>query len=301
MLCLGKLCNTLPTACGVAIPGRWRWPGTVHVDDSITLVSRIKVVQQRLEAPTRPVLLSCNSLPSIIRVHGMSSLSDQLQVIRCPSVGFKDENPGTSNGLNLVPIPPAFIRDARYQGDARYAKPVLLAGNVLTLAPSQGKTVFDRSLTGSPLQFRVRLFFITLHEIVGTHSYSRPSYRSQGWTGSIHPEGKCYSYNTAEDGISVVTEADVTDPAVAEQLERCLAMLRAIAAREHIQLPGTADLFLEIDQDSETCSYWFADHAHRTVFWLHTVDTDTVGLPDAHSVNHLRESYAVFSSSGELN
>ena len=40
----------------------------------------------------------------------------------------------------------------------------------------------------------------------GTHSHPRPSYRSQGWTVSIHPEGKPYVYNTAEDEISVVTE-----------------------------------------------------------------------------------------------
>ena len=75
-------------------------------------------------------------------------------------------------------------------------------------------------------------------------------------------------------------------------------MLRNIAARENVQLPATTDLFLEIDQETETCSYWFADHANRTVFWLHQVDTDVVGLPDSHSKNHLRESHAVFSSSG---
>ena len=69
-------------------------------------------------------------------------------------------------------------------------------------------------------------------------------------------------------------------------------MLRVIAARENVQLTATMDLFLEIDQDTETCSYWFADHAHRTVFWLHPVDTDIVGLPDSHSEGHLRKSYA---------
>ncbi|KAI0280235.1 hypothetical protein BGY98DRAFT_914957 [Russula aff. rugulosa BPL654] len=107
---------------------------------------------------------------------------------------------------------------------------------------------------------------------------------------SIHPEGKRYAYNTAEDGISVVTEAHVSDPGVAAQLEKCLAMLRDIAARENVQLPATTDLFLEIDHDTETCSYWFADHAHRTVFWLHPVDTEMVGLPDCHSLKHLQYS-----------
>jgi hypothetical protein len=107
---------------------------------------------------------------------------------------------------------------------------------------------------------------------------------------SIHPEGKRYAYNTAEDGISVVTEAHVTDPGVAAQLETSVTKLKALAARENVHLPATTELFVEIDQDTETCSYWFADHAHRTVFWLHALDTDSVGLPETHSKRHLRES-----------
>ncbi len=65
----------------------------------------------------------------------MTTPSEEFQVIRHFSFGFKDNNP-PSNSLNLVPIPPAFIRDARYQGDARYAKTVLPASTALTLAPS---------------------------------------------------------------------------------------------------------------------------------------------------------------------
>ena len=85
----------------------------------------------------------------------------------CLSLTFKDDNSCPSNGPNLVPIPPAYIRDARYQGDARYAMTILLASNALTLAFCfQGETDFDRHFTGSPLQFSVRLFYMTLHETV---------------------------------------------------------------------------------------------------------------------------------------
>jgi hypothetical protein len=185
---------------------------------------------------------------------------------RRSSFSSKDANSAiiSNTPKSLVPIPPAYIRDARYQGDAR----VKLTSTIISL---------------------------------GAHSSSAPSYRSQGWTVSIHPEGKRYAYNTAQDGISIVTEAHVTDPGVAEQLEGGLAMLRALATEENVHIPASADLFLEIDQDTEACSYWFADHANRTVFWLHPVDTDTIGLPDTHSKRHLRESYTVSSSSGVLN
>ena len=65
----------------------------------------------------------------------------------------------------------------------------------------------------------------------GTHSYPWPSHLSQGRRGPIHTEGNRYSFNTAEDGISVVTETHVTDPSVAT-----------------------------INQVSGTCSDRFADH-----------------------------------------
>jgi len=183
----------------------------------------------------------------------MSAPSDEFQVIRPFSFCYKDDIPTTSNCPNLVPIPPAFIRDARYQGDAR----VKLAKTVLPL---------------------------------GADFSPAPSYLSEGWALSIHPEGKRYAYKTAQGSLSVVTEAHVSDPRVAEQVESCIATLKSIAAREHVLLPATTDLYLEIDQDTETCSYFFADHAHRNVFWLHSVDTEIVGLPDSYSKRHLQHS-----------
>ena len=114
---------------------------------------------------------------------------------------------------------------------------------------------------------------------------------------SVHPEGKRYAHKIIEGRISVTTEAHVTDPEVAEQLEGCLAMIRVLAAKESVNLSETTNLFVEVDLNSGNCSYWFADHAHRTIFWLHPVDTDTIGLPDSYSKRHLRESCATFTLS----
>jgi hypothetical protein len=79
-----------------------------------------------------------------------------------------------------------------------------------------------------------------------------------------------------------------------------LALIRGLAADNHVHLPVTSDLFIEIDQESGNCYYYFADHGHRTVFWLHAVDTITVGLPDSCSKDHLRESRTSFAPSGRL-
>ncbi|KAH9998660.1 hypothetical protein BJV77DRAFT_704579 [Russula vinacea] len=70
-------------------------------------------------------------------------------------------------------------------------------------------------------------------------------------------------------------------------------MIRVLAAKEGVHLSETTDLFVEVDQDSRDCGYWFADHANRTIFWLHPVVTKSVGLPDSCSKYHLRESYTV--------
>ena len=51
--------------------------------------------------------------------HGMcmSTPNGELQVIRSFSFSFKDDNSGTSNAPNLVPIPPSYITDVRYKED----------------------------------------------------------------------------------------------------------------------------------------------------------------------------------------
>ena len=59
-------------------------------------------------------------------------------------------------------------------------------------------------------------------------------------------------------------------------------MIRALATKENVHIPQITDLFLEVDQNLGSCSYWFADHVYRTNFWLHDVDTDTARLPDSY-------------------
>ena len=55
-------------------------------------------------------------------------------------------------------------------------------------------------------------------------------------------------------------------PGVAAQLESSMGKIKALVAKQNVHLLVSTDLFVEIDQDTETCSYWFADHAHQTVF-----------------------------------
>jgi hypothetical protein len=83
---------------------------------------------------------------------------------------------------------------------------------------------------------------------------------------------------------------------VAERLEEWVGLIRAVAAERDVHLLQSTDLFLEVDDNAGTCSYWFADHAYRTVFWLHETDSTTVGLPKAYSKAHRRGSFLAFAS-----
>jgi hypothetical protein len=125
---------------------------------------------------------------------------------------------------------------------------------------------------------------------LGAHQVSAPSYQSQGWTISAHPEGKRYAHIKSQAGIAVITEAHVTEPGVSDQLNAWLAVIYDIITEENITLPESSNLFLELHQDSNTCNYYFAQHDRRTIFWLHALDTTSVGLPPSFSSNHLQYS-----------
>ncbi|KAI9458566.1 hypothetical protein BJY52DRAFT_411425 [Lactarius psammicola] len=154
---------------------------------------------------------------------------------------------------NLFPILPATIRDSRYRGIVRVRVSP-------TIVPW------------------------------GANLVSEPSYQSQGWTISAHPEGKRYAHGKAQAGITIVTEARIVEPGVLDQLNAWLAVICNMITEENVHLLETSHLFLELHQDSGTCNYYFADHGLRTVFWLHTLDTIGVGLPHSYSSGHLQFS-----------
>ncbi|KAN0131978.1 hypothetical protein V8E53_010258 [Lactarius tabidus] len=155
------------------------------------------------------------------------------------------------NKANLFPILPSTIRDSRYCDNVR----VRVSPTVVPM---------------------------------GTHQVSAPSYQSQGWTISAHPEGKRYAHFESQAGITVITEAHVTEPGVSDQLNAWLSVIYDVITEEHVTLPESSHLFLELHQGSSTCNYYFAQHGLRTIFWLHAHDTLSVGLPPSFSANHLQ-------------
>lgn len=80
------------------------------------------------------------------------------------------------------------------------------------------------------------------------------------------------------------------NPAVSDRLNAWLAIIYNVITKEHIQLPETSHLFLEIHQDLCACNYYFVDHFNHTVFWLHTLNITGIESPRSFSNGHLRMS-----------
>ncbi|KAH9171298.1 hypothetical protein EDB89DRAFT_1117130 [Lactarius sanguifluus] len=154
---------------------------------------------------------------------------------------------------NLFPTLPSAIRDSRYPGTLRVRR--------------VSQTVVPP----------------------GAGFASVPSYQFQGWTISAHPEGRHYAHTTAPPGITIVTEAHIVGPGVTDRLDAWLAIICNIITERDIHLPETSHLFLEIHRDLCACNYYFVDHSLRTVFWLHTLDINGIGLRPL-SGGHLRHS-----------
>ncbi|KAH9042552.1 hypothetical protein EDB85DRAFT_2139121 [Lactarius pseudohatsudake] len=171
-----------------------------------------------------------------------------MSTFNCDSGAMKNFSPNKSN---LFPILPSTVRDSRYRDAVR----VRVSPTVVPL---------------------------------GANLVSAPSYQSQGWTVSAHPEGKRYAHVETHPGITLVTEAHIAEPGVSDQLYAWLAMICNVITEEHVPLPEASHLFLEIHQDSGTCNYYFAQHDLRTIFWLHALDTISVGLPHSFSSGHLQ-------------
>jgi hypothetical protein len=53
-------------------------------------------------------------------------------------------------------------------------------------------------------------------------------------------------------------------------------------------MPNTVELFLQLDEESNSCEYYFVDHASRTEFWFEPLPTNLLDLPPAVSPSHLR-------------
>lgn len=57
----------------------------------------------------------------------------------------------------------------------------------------------------------------------------------------------------------------------------------------------TVQLGVDLDTGERVCSYYFADRAERTLFWLHDLDTGELfdGVKGVREPSHIREFWTI--------
>ncbi|KAH9947505.1 hypothetical protein B0H21DRAFT_738326 [Amylocystis lapponica] len=92
------------------------------------------------------------------------------------------------------------------------------------------------------------------------------------WCPCVHPEGALYFAHKEK---RIFTDANLRDPHILAIIEVFCHTVYEEAAELGFVLPDNTDLVLELESDGEggyDWCYYFADHTHRTLFWLHRCD-----------------------------
>ncbi|KAL6309944.1 hypothetical protein BKA93DRAFT_756917 [Sparassis latifolia] len=124
----------------------------------------------------------------------------------------------------------------------------------------------------------------------GLHSsmyLPEPIYLPQGWTLQVHPEGSPYYVNALKVPC-VVTDTPLHDPELCSKLTSSIEVFHYNVKNLDLTLPSDCELYVHVDSTHDGCSYYLVDHDCQTIFWLQTMDSDTLGLPEVSSISHLR-------------
>lgn len=78
---------------------------------------------------------------------------------------------------------------------------------------------------------------------------------------------------------------------VQEKVAHWTQVISDVLVQNHIRLPDSAELFVELDDATDSCLYYFVDHAAQTEFWIEELPTDFLDLPAVVSDSHLRASH----------
>ena len=67
-----------------------------------------------------------------------------------------------------------------------------------------------------------------------------------------------------------------------------------LAAAQGIQLSLSSELYLELDDSTDSCKYYILDHATRSIFWLDGGNTQELELSPVSSTDHLSKDLVFY-------
>ncbi|EMD36576.1 hypothetical protein CERSUDRAFT_84754 [Gelatoporia subvermispora B] len=116
---------------------------------------------------------------------------------------------------------------------------------------------------------------------------TRPAYLPPSWVTHVNPEGAVY-YVRSYSGIAVVT------PACEDMIDRWSQIERGIGAAYAAQGfvcegRGHLELYIELEEGTDTCGYYFVNHETRAPFWIEDdLHADELQLPAFASISTIR-------------
>ena len=117
-------------------------------------------------------------------------------------------------------------------------------------------------------------------------SFRRPKYLPKGWTSCIQPEGQLYFYN---EEFRIVTEAYIYSASTLKRISYWIEVIESLARTREIKLLDTVELFLQLEEEDDGCSYYLIDHNTQTEFWLLDYSSEELNMPASLSLSQLSE------------
>ncbi|EED83112.1 predicted protein [Postia placenta Mad-698-R] len=108
----------------------------------------------------------------------------------------------------------------------------------------------------------------------------------KGWSSWIGPEGQ--RYFVFDSTIRVVTEDYLYSSDVQDKITFWINEFNNRLETSQICVPASAELFLALDDKSDSCLYYLVDYATCVEFWIEKVDTEDLDMMPAVSTSHLR-------------
>ncbi|KAJ3491301.1 hypothetical protein NLI96_g803 [Meripilus lineatus] len=113
---------------------------------------------------------------------------------------------------------------------------------------------------------------------------NKPAYLPPLWEEYVHPEGNRYYCRASQPRF--VTDACLHSPKIQSQIQGAVTAFDRLVSDAKVTLTESTEVFLELEDDD--CLYYIADHASRTVFWVHPTNTEDLSLRAVVSDSHLR-------------
>lgn len=120
-------------------------------------------------------------------------------------------------------------------------------------------------------------------------SFQSPQYLPPGCAALNNPEGQAYF---AWGGYpKLVTEDNLYSKEVQSRLDTWRDLIAGVLKQRDIQLADTVELYLELEDSTSSCYYYFVDHATRCAFCLEEHSTEDLWMQPIVSDSHLRTCY----------